>query len=54
MRLVAVIVSILLVAESAQAGSALDYIRDYDLNDYAFGVAFSTEQNPYAGAKNGR
>ncbi len=49
----ATIVGILFVAESAQAGSVLDYIRDYDLNDYAFGVAFSTEQNLYAGAENG-
>jgi outer membrane scaffolding protein for murein synthesis (MipA/OmpV family) len=52
-RLAAVILSILLPAESALAGSVLDYIRDYDLNDYAFGVAFSTEQNPYVGAENG-
>ncbi len=53
MRLVAVFVSTLLAAESALAGSVLDYIRNYDLNDYAFGVAFSTEQNPYAGTENG-
>jgi outer membrane protein len=52
-RLVTVIVSILLAAESASGGDALDYIRNYDLNDYAFGVAVSTEQNPYIGAKNG-
>ena len=52
MRLVTAIVSILLAAESASGGSVLDYIRDYDLNDYAFGVATSTEQNPYVGAKN--
>ncbi len=53
MRLAAAILSILLAAESVQAGNVLDYIRNYDLNDYAFGVAFSTEQNPYAGAGNG-
>lgn len=47
------IVSILLAAESASGGSALDYIRNYDLNDYAFGVAVSTEQNPYIGASKG-
>lgn len=52
MRLVTAIVSILLAAEGASGGSVLDYIRDYDLNDYAFGVATSTEQNPYVGAKN--
>jgi hypothetical protein len=42
------IVSILLAAESV-----LDCIRIYDLNDYGFGVAVSTEQNPYIGARNG-
>jgi len=52
-RLVVVIASILLAAESAPAGNVLDYVRDYDLNDYAFGVAFSTEQNPYVDAENG-
>ncbi len=53
MRLVTAIVGILLAAESASGGNVLDYIRDYDLNDYAFGVALSTEQNPYIGARNG-
>lgn len=36
----------------ANAGPLLDYIRDYDLNDYSLGVAFSTSQRPYAGAEN--
>jgi len=45
-------VGILLAAQSASGGNVLDYIRDYDLNDYAFGVALSTEQNPYVGARN--
>jgi len=45
-------VGILLAAQSASGGNVLDYIRDYDLNDYAFGVALSTEQNPYVGATN--
>ena len=44
---------ILLAAESASGGTVLDYIRNYDLNDYGFGVAVSTEQNPYIGARNG-
>lgn len=35
----------------AIAGSILDYIRDYDLNDYALGVAVSVDQNPYVGAE---
>jgi len=46
------IVVLLLISKLAVGDSWLDYIRDYDLNDYAFGVATSTEQNPYVGAKN--
>jgi len=42
-----------LVSTSAAAGSVLDYIRDYDLNDYAIGIGVSAEQNLYLGAKNG-
>lgn len=34
----------------ALAGSVLDFIRDYDLNDYSLGLAFSSAQNPYEGA----
>jgi outer membrane scaffolding protein for murein synthesis (MipA/OmpV family) len=30
----------------------LDYIRNYDLNDFALGLAYSTLQNPYAGSTN--
>ena len=37
---------------SAHAGSVLDYIRDYDLNDYALGVAYSVSQSPYVGGDN--
>ena len=53
MRFFAAFVGLLVLAESASAGHLLDYIRDYDLNDYAFGIATSTEQNPYIGVKNG-
>jgi len=42
----------LLISECAIAGALLDYIRDYDLNDYALGVAVTGEQNPYTGAEN--
>ena len=42
---------LLLVAQAAIAGSVLDYMRDYDLNDYSLGLYFSGEQNLYAGAK---
>jgi len=31
----------------AGAGSLMDYIRDYDLNDYALGVSVAAGQNPY-------
>lgn len=41
---------LLLLSVRGEAGSMLDYIRNYDLNDYALGVAVSTSQNPYAGA----
>jgi hypothetical protein len=37
----------MLAVPTAQAGSILDYIRNYDLNDYALGVAYSTSQSPY-------
>jgi outer membrane scaffolding protein for murein synthesis (MipA/OmpV family) len=33
-----------------QAGSLIDYIRDYDLNNYSLGVAVSVSQNPYEGS----
>jgi outer membrane protein len=42
----------LLQAANAHAGSVLDWIRSYDLNDYALGVAFGVSQNPYTGASN--
>ena len=38
--------------ESAIAGGLLDYIRSYDLNDYALGISFSVEQSPYTGSEN--
>ncbi len=55
MRLVYVVVLAAgsLVSSIAKGGQLLDYLRDYDLNDYALGLAISGEQNPYAGAKNG-
>ena len=41
-----------LLAGNAAAGSFLDYVRSYDLNDYALGVAFSVSDSPYAGGEN--
>ncbi len=48
----AILVLFLLIPEWAFAGPLLDYIRNYDLNDYALGVAVTGEQNPYTGAEN--
>ncbi len=50
MRRVAIVTSILLFSEWACASKLLDHIRDFDLNDYAFGVAVSASQNPYLGS----
>jgi outer membrane scaffolding protein for murein synthesis (MipA/OmpV family) len=40
------------LSESAHAGRLLDYIRNYDLNDYALGVSLSLGETPYVGAEN--
>ena len=40
------------VGESAFAGRLMDYIRNYDLNDYALGVSLSLGETPYVGAEN--
>jgi outer membrane protein len=53
MRRLPVLLGCVFVCEWANAGAVLDYLRDYDLNDYALGIAVAGEQNPYAGAKNG-
>ena len=37
-----VLVATLSLGESAFAGKLLDYIRNYDLNDYALGVSAKT------------
>ena len=39
-----------LASADVQAGPLIDFIRDYDLNDYSLGVAVSVSQNPYEGA----
>ena len=49
-QLVIAIVVLDLLAPAANAGGILDYIRNYDLNDYALGVAYSVSQKPYFGA----
>lgn len=37
--------------EPAYAGGLLEYIRNYDLNDYALAVAVSAGQTPYSGGE---
>ncbi len=39
-------------AASAETPRWLEWIRDYDLNDYSLGVSVLTSQSPYANAKN--
>jgi outer membrane protein len=41
---------ILLAPVRSVAGPMIDYIRNYDLNDYAFGLAYTTSQSPYVGS----
>ena len=47
-----VLIGTLVVCESAFAQGFLDYIRNYDLNDYALGLALSGGQSPYTGGEN--
>ncbi len=46
-----VLVGTLSLGESAYAGRLLDFIRNYDLNDYAVGLALSGSQSPYVGGE---
>lgn len=45
-------VATLLASESSFGGAILDYIRDYDLNDYSLGISVASSQSPYVGAPN--
>ena len=38
-----------LAATPAYGGGILDYLRNYDLNDYALGIAYSASESPYLG-----
>ena len=42
----------LLGSGPAHAGPLLDFVRNYDLNDYSLGLSVSTSQNPYSGTSN--
>ena len=53
MRRGTLLVVCILVSDWAAAGNLLDYLRAYDLNDYAIGVAVTGEQNLYSGSENG-
>jgi outer membrane protein len=43
---------VLFAIQPATAESWLDFLRNYDLNDYALGVTYSTSQRPFAGTTN--
>jgi len=43
---------LIFLAPAAHAGGIIDYIRNYDLNDYALGVSLSVSQSPYIGTSN--
>ena len=49
-RLSRFLICLVLSPAAAGAGPILDFIRSYDLNDYALGVAFSASHSPYVGA----
>ena len=46
------LLALLAMANDASAQRLIDYIRNYDLNDYALGLSFSGSQNPYLGGEN--
>ena len=46
------LLGILVTGQNAFAGRLLDYIRNYDLNDYALGISLSLGETPYTGADN--
>jgi len=51
MKVLTRILLTLLAAPAAHAGSILDYIRNYDLNDYALGLTYSVSESPYVGGE---
>lgn len=51
MRVATLLTGLLLaVSTTANAGGLLDFIRNYDLNDYSLGVSVSSSQSPYLAA----
>lgn len=43
------VLALVFASPAAAAGGVLDYIRNYDLNDYALGLAWSVSESPYRG-----
>jgi hypothetical protein len=44
--------ALLLFVPPVYADGILDYIRNYDLNDYALGLTYSVSDSPYSGSNN--
>ena len=47
------LVILLAAAPVASANKLVDFLRGYDMNDYALGVAVSARQSPFIGGENG-
>ena len=47
----ALLATLALAGSDATAGNVLDYIRNYDLNNFALGIAYTASQNPYVGGE---
>jgi outer membrane protein len=43
---------VLLAPAQSDAGRLIDYMRNYDLNDYSLGLAYSNSQSPYLATDN--
>lgn len=50
--IVITVLALLVATSAAKADGWLDWIRNYDLNDYALGVSVSSRQSPYIGGEN--
>ncbi len=46
------LIILLTISRTAASEGLLDWIRNYDMNDYSLGVAVSTRQSPYIGGEN--
>jgi outer membrane protein len=48
----AIPLTLLLMTQSVMAEGLLDWIRNYDMNDYSLGLAVSSRQSPFVGGEN--